>query len=277
MIVLKQYKRALMDYYIAKYSRSGNYKELNPNKTYLIVNHPWFNYYHWMLESIPRIVRFKDTLKELTLILPQSIYSIPFVHESLRLFQFKDIEINDDGWHYHVPQGIISPLPAYCYSYDAFLIQKTRDLYRKYFYKKDPVEPFRKVYVSRLNASRRKFINEEEVIALMKKYNFEIIELENTSLEEQVNLFVETKYLVSMHGAALTNLLFMSPQTRVLEMYRKKYSSFELKSKVYKNLAPILGIQHSEFACDPVDKKEDFFNADLIANVIELERQIKDE
>jgi capsular polysaccharide biosynthesis protein len=273
-IVYKQYYRALKDYYIARFARSGKYKELDQNKIYLVVNHPWFNYYHWIAESIPRIIRYKERLSELTLMLPQSIYDVSFVKESLLPFQFKDIEINEDGWHYHIPKGIISPLQNYCYRYDATLINKTRELYINYFVENDNAEPFRKIYISRKNASRRKFINEEDLISLMKKYDFEIVELESATLKDQVNLFSEAKLVVSMHGAALTNMLFMTPKTTVIEMYRKKSTPFELKSKVYKNLAPVLGINHFEIACLPVNKQDDFFTGNQLANLFDLEKTI---
>ena len=139
----------------------------------------------------------------------------------------------------------------------------------------DKVEPFRKIYVSRINAPRRKFSNEEEVIALMKSFNFEIIELENTTLKEQVRLFSETKLLVAMHGAALSNMLFMSSKTSVVELYRKRRTIFELKSKVYKNLSPVLEIIHNEIACDPVNKKDDFFTGDLVVDLHELKTHLQ--
>ncbi len=274
--ICKQYKRAIIDYYIARYTRTGKYKILGEDQICLVVNHPWFNYYHWMAEAIPRIVRYNKELCDLTLIMPQSIYNLPFVKESLLPFKFKEVIINE-GWHYYIKRGIISPIQPYCYHYEASLIQETRNIYLNYFLKKKTFEPYRKIYVSRKNALRRKFVNEEHVIELMKKYDFEIIELENATLKEQVTLFSETKCLVSMHGAALTNMLFMSNNTKVIELYRKKTNIFSLKSKVYSNLAPILALNHAEIACKPLNKKDDFFSGDLIVDITEIENKIKNE
>ena len=274
--VFKQYKRTLTDYYIARYARSGKYKILDKNQLYLIVHHPWFNYYHWMAESIPRIVRYQEYLKDLVLIIPESLYKMPFVKESIKPFIFKEILINKEGFHYFVPQGIISPVSAYCYKYDSALIKNSVAILNNYFLNNKNVIPYRKVYISRLNAARRKFVNEQEVIDLMKKNNFEIVYLENSTLETQIKLFNEVKYFVAMHGAALTNILFMQEETNVLELYREKTSIFDHKSKVYKTLASCMNQHYFELACSAMDKQDDFFKGNLVADINKIENKINE-
>jgi len=69
--------------------------------------------------------------------------------------------------------------------------------------------PFRRVYISRKLADKRKAHNELAVELLMRKHGFEIVHPENISLKAQIELMAETQILVSLHGAALTNMLFM--------------------------------------------------------------------
>lgn len=49
-------------------------------------------------------------------------------------------------------------------------------------------------------------------------FGFETVYAEDLSFDEQRNLFFETKILVTPHGAGLTNVLFMQPGTKVLEL-----------------------------------------------------------
>jgi capsular polysaccharide biosynthesis protein len=69
--------------------------------------------------------------------------------------------------------------------------------------------PFRRVYISRKLADKRKAHNELAVELLMRKHGFEIVHPENISLKAQIELMAKTQILVSLHGAALTNMLFM--------------------------------------------------------------------
>ena len=268
------YIKALKEYYISRYARSGKYKTLDPNELYLIAYHPWFNYYHWLIESIPRIIKYKEYHPELHLIVVKPHYDIPFVKESLLPFTFKSIEIND-VWNYHIPQGIISPIQRYCYVYESKVLQDVRALYYSFFLKDIIAKPFRKVYVTRRNALKRKFENENDVISLMLIHDFEIVDLENESLENQIKLFATTKYYVSIHGAALTNMLFMQTGSNVLELYRKKDTFYSRKSKVYCNLADALELHYDSLECEAIHKNDDFFTGNLIGNIKQLEIKIE--
>jgi len=274
--VIKQYFKALKQFIIAKYSRTGTIIELDSNEIYLIAHHPWFNYFHWLCESIPRLLNVQENQKELTLIIPDYIIQESYVKESLAIFTFKAIYVND-GHVLKVPKGIISPIESYSYVFNKKSICSIKNLYRTHFGIFLNNSPFRKIYVTRQNATRRKFKNEQEIILLCQSFGFEIIHLESTTFEYQVKLFSETACLVSIHGAALTNMLFMSESAKVIELYRRKNYIFEHKSKVYQNLALALNIKHHEIACDPINKKDDFFTGDLFANIKELEQILKND
>ncbi len=43
------------------------------------------------------------------------------------------------------------------------------------------------------------------------------------SVKEQVKLFAEAELVVAAHGAALTNLVFCSPGTRIVELFPPDY------------------------------------------------------
>lgn len=79
----------------------------------------------------------------------------------------------------------------------------------------------KKVYISRKDSSR-KFNNEEEIERFLKKQGFAIIQAENLTFEQQVELFSNTKILVAGHGAGITNILFMDIGTTLIELFPEK-------------------------------------------------------
>jgi hypothetical protein len=78
--------------------------------------------------------------------------------------------------------------------------------------------PHRKVFISRLQAARRRLVNEEDVWPLLEPLGFERVLMENLSFEEQVNLMRETAVLAAPHGAGLTNMIFCQKGTHIIEM-----------------------------------------------------------
>jgi capsular polysaccharide biosynthesis protein len=87
-------------------------------------------------------------------------------------------------------------------------------------------------------AGKRKVHNETEVELILKKRGFEIVYAEQLNLNEQIQLLDKTNILVCLHGAALTNMLFLAPNTKVLELRNLDDST----SQCYFNLAAALGL-----------------------------------
>jgi capsular polysaccharide biosynthesis protein len=75
---------------------------------------------------------------------------------------------------------------------------------------KPPVveEPTRRVYLYRAPQFGRTVKNVEEIKPVLDKYGFEMIDTGEMSIEDQVKLFAETKYLVAIHGAGIINIIF---------------------------------------------------------------------
>jgi capsular polysaccharide biosynthesis protein len=77
---------------------------------------------------------------------------------------------------------------------------------------------FPKIYLSRRQAKMRQVSNEAELIPLLESAGYAIICAEDFSFWEQVLLFAQCQSLISIHGAGLTNLMFMPAQGQVLEL-----------------------------------------------------------
>lgn len=65
----------------------------------------------------------------------------------------------------------------------------------------------KRIFLARPDLGRRRY-NQQEVIDLVKKYNFEILHMHEYDAMEQRNLFHNAKFIVGPLGAAFANLIF---------------------------------------------------------------------
>jgi hypothetical protein len=80
-----------------------------------------------------------------------------------------------------------------------------------------------KLYITRDDVRWRKLINEEAVIARLKKRGFQVVRPQSLSLQQQIDLFARAAWVVGPHGSGFTNLMFAPRTTRVLECFAPQY------------------------------------------------------
>ncbi len=84
------------------------------------------------------------------------------------------------------------------------------------------------IYIARGNVSWRKVLNEERLLKILEKYDFEYRKMDNLSIEEQAKIFYFAKNIIAPHGSALTNLIFCqknieNKNVNVLEFFSKNH------------------------------------------------------
>ena len=84
-------------------------------------------------------------------------------------------------------------------------------------------EQSQRLFISRKLASWRRVVNEDEVVSLLEKFGFISLTLESFSVTEQAALMSKVKAVIAPHGAGLTNLVFCSPGTKVIEIFSPNY------------------------------------------------------
>ena len=95
--------------------------------------------------------------------------------------------------------------------------KRTINLYRKFFLPKK-INPQLNTFISRKDSLTRTIENEEKLVNLLESFSFTTNTLSNKTLGQQIKLFSSSKLIVSMHGAALTNLLFAPSGSTVIEI-----------------------------------------------------------
>ncbi len=238
---------------------------LDNETVYLAIHHPWFNYYHWICESIFRLWMVRRKLNQLTLILPEYYKNADFITGSLEPFDIKSIYHIPDGKSLLVKNLCLPQIKPICDSYNSLHVKQVRGFYRNYVLniKKLSVVNIEKMYVSRQLAGRRKIMNEEEILAILYKHGFTVFHPEKHTFLEQVAIFSNVKYLVGTHGSGLTNLLFMEKDTSLLELHKNKTNELNHPSFLFWYMAEALGINYFHQSCDTYGT-EDYFEGDYI-------------
>jgi capsular polysaccharide biosynthesis protein len=174
-------------------------------------------YFHWMLESLPRIALLEEFVASLDGV---------FVAGPLQRYQQRSLELLGiareklivlDAQSHFAPEHLFVP--------QAFArFNPTRWMpgwFRRSFVQLPPASPPTpgRIYISRGDAPARRVANESEVQAALAPLGIVPVQLSALAFEQQARLFAGADLVVALHGAGLSNLLFCRPGTRILEIF----------------------------------------------------------
>ena len=180
------------------------------------------NYYHWMVDVLPRL-----HLAEKAGVPPTNINFYVAPDTSLR-YQIETLDLMKIA-----PDARISARAAPHIAADTLIVttHPCPDLYdvpawvvswlREAFLRNDSERELgRLVYVDRSDVGRRRLLNEDECYSLvLQPLGFERYRLSEMSFTDQVRLFSGADVIVGCHGAGLVNLAFCRRGTKVLELF----------------------------------------------------------
>ena len=190
-------------------------------KTPSVVFDYWYKgYFHWMTEALPRILYLKKLGNDFIPVVPNDA-ATPFIQKTLLPFDFDSLGWIKPGEYLFARKALLVRHTAPTGNCNEDLIRELRTLFRRYFAGAIAAHPVDRIYVSRLRSNRRRVINEGDVSALLREFGFVTLYFEDYSFEKQVQLTANAAMLISIHGAGLTNMLFMNAQTSVLEFRPK--------------------------------------------------------
>ena len=194
-------------------------------KTYILIYDFWSagNYYHWLVDTLPRLWIVREELKQTnySLLLPEN--SPKFIKASLAYFEINHITYIKPT-EFVLAENLLIPYymagsghihPPIVFEIKNYLLKKINLISSK-----------KLVYVSRSRQKARLVINETDVIACVLGFGFEVIYFEDYSFEEQISIGKYADVMVTSHGANLTNCLFMKEGTKVLELIRSDKPNF---------------------------------------------------
>jgi hypothetical protein len=75
-----------------------------------------------------------------------------------------------------------------------------------------------RIFLNRSKKSGRNIKNWEKIQSILSKYDFQVVDTAEMSFKDQFETFSKTKYLISIHGAGNTNILFTPKELHFLEI-----------------------------------------------------------
>lgn len=227
------------------------------------------SYFHWITDCLPRLLVLGQLDEHINLFLPGNLAHLPYVHSSLSVFP--NLSVN---FIYSVTSFQSLSVPSHTApsgNYNPELINRLRSLYLRNI-TRDTVDPkFRKIYISRSKASRRRIANEDECTKLLSSFGFVTVILEDLDFTDQVKLCSSAEILVSNHGAGLTNMLFMTPGMSVLELR----DSRDVYNNCFYSLASALDLTYYYQLCKATQDTSTSHLADIEVDIGLLFRNLK--
>jgi capsular polysaccharide biosynthesis protein len=224
-----------------------------------IVSNPWSNnYYHWFCEVMPRLLCVSKMNQDVLFLFPFEL------NDQYQLPSIAKLSIN-----YTVLANTV------VYARKMLFTSASRDsighFFSGYF---DSVrtlllkkgESGSKIYIHR-NSKKRRVLNEAEIKYCFFKFGYNIVELENATLQDQIDLFSSAKVIAGAHGAALTNMIFMEEGATVIE-FGLKGEKFD---KCYFNMARVLKHSYYHLSCVSPGIQKNYNEANLFVEIEELE------
>jgi capsular polysaccharide biosynthesis protein len=252
---------------LLRYSVQYRKLKLTDDLPYVLIHNSFSGYYHWLLESLPRLLEAQKHLATFILLLPDS-YTDSFYRETLTLMGIRHVYRMQDKIKYEVPELALPYLVEAMGYHSSSVLQELKQTIL------NAVKPksfkTKRIYVSRQKATRRKVRNDREVEQLLVKYGFEIVCFEDYTIQEVVQLCANAEMLVGIHGAGLANILFIPEGAVVIEL--RKFDNG--KNIFFESLAGALQLHFLLLYCKAVDENQSVQDADLYVDVKALESVI---
>jgi hypothetical protein len=175
------------------------------------------NYFHWLLDGLTRL-QIRESLPEQTgILVPSSKYR--FVSETLELLGLLHLvresshpALRPDRYYFCAPSsmtGVWNPMG----------FQWLRKQFSDYTAVPSSGPS---VFLTRRGAARVPR-NITAIEKLFVSHGFQIVDCGTIPVREQIRIVSAAKVIAGLHGAAMTNLLWAPPDTRVLELFQPGY------------------------------------------------------
>lgn len=188
--------------------------------TTVVMKQTWdVNYGHWVVDTFPRVeaVVAAYGTEGMTFVLnvPPSDQMRQVFVDSMALVGVGEDQLVFTGSHPYAMERAIYPTPVSVPP----LVKNPRsvEFLRELALGLDDTDRSpRRLYVTRNGSGRRRLVNEDAVLEVLRPLGYEVVAPETLSFREQMAVFRDATHVVGNMGAALSNLAFSGDGVRVL-------------------------------------------------------------
>jgi hypothetical protein len=197
-------------------------------------------YYDFVFLCAAKLSRIKDALSPeefAAMTITYSLFDSTYENEYMQLLGVDPANLADSKKFEVDASRLITANSAHWYP-NLDDIRSLKANIEKQF-KPEKTEP-KRIYVSR--KGRRVITNEAEVITLLKKFDFIIIEDKPRTVTEQIEIYYNASFILGPHGASFSNVIWCQPGAHLLELFSSNYIP-----DFFLYLAKISGMEYSAF------------------------------
>ncbi len=227
------------------------------------------NYYHSLIEHIPRLYLLDrpeyKKIQKIKLLIPSELnYVEKFFVPKLAPTNIEICIVNPQKLFFLekliFPSFITRPSAGY-------LPQEYLQWFLPKVTPKRNRNKINKIFISRNKAKSRRIANEEKFFEMLSNYGFKKYNLEDISVEKQVELFYDATDVIGVHGAGLSNIIF-SDQINILEIFPERY----IRHTHYYYLAKSLG--HKYQYCCGKDNQLNRYSTSFDVSIEDVEKML---
>ena len=178
-----------------------------------IINNKSENYFHWMTESLTRVLSYQQLNKKGIILLPDQFNNIEFSSKTLEMLDVEYKIYSNDNL-VKVKNLSLTTHTAPAGNYNSKIISELHSKLNK----DSKSVSGKRLWLSRKFSDRRFLINEDDIAPLLEDYGIEIIYPEKLTYQEQVETYRKAEFIGGVAGAALANILYMEKNNTVLEL-----------------------------------------------------------
>jgi capsular polysaccharide biosynthesis protein len=209
--------------------------------------HGWYDsYYHYVAECLPKLYCLRHHLNK-SIVVTRADFK-PWHTLWLDILDIPNQLALIDTQILETPQAIscgfmerdLNFHPQITSEFRKWVIEKlkTKNLLK-------PAENYpKKLFINRSKAKYRQILNFEDIRPILVENDYQIIDLEDYEVIEQLNFFYHADYIIGIHGAGFTNMLVTS--AKVVDIIDENFHQF-----CYYKLAKVLGLEYDFLGCKP--------------------------
>ena len=251
--------------------------------SYVLFYNPfsYSNIAHWLTESLVRLWLCKDLLTiNDTLIIPYSSMTT-FAIDSIRTLGIKNDYMIHDSPNMNFQELKVIHSTGRQSEFHLSIREMSKTILGNMSSTLVSSEIFTVLYIKRHAQSRRRILNEEELFeTLQSQFKLKIIDPSCLSFNQQVQEFNSTKCVISLHGAALSHLIWMKEGSHVIELYKDLnsylgniYEPPKSPSSWYTRLSTIMNLNYHLFQCfSPNSKSTNAPSSSLVVDCAKLKK-----
>ena len=210
-----------------RHAQSGKDNNILHFPEVILLRHFWeWNYYHFYFDVLGKISLFNDAGldRKVPFVLGRYAMELPWVRQVLAMGA-----LADRTWVIPDNQYVLADRIYYSCTQHNYKL-RTDYLLNEMQTPLPSCSQNARLFLNRDKNSTRHIHNIDELLPVFAHFGFEVVTTEGLLVSEQIKLFNRARYLVAIHGAGVTNIIFRrAAPFSLLELHPLNYLSTDFK------------------------------------------------